>query len=115
MKRRGARQAAKKHQERLSALDRDMDEGRYFTALESTARILGDTTIPPEMRLAVTIQEVRALLGVGQPQQAAVRICAAVRTMKQHGLWDRSAEVEELLIRVDGAREVPDVGGVGCR
>jgi|GEM_PF-4917694 len=114
MNRHRSKQAAvKRHQERLSALEGDMRAGQYFTALESTKRILGDKTIPPDMRLAVTLQEVRALLGSGQPQQAAVRACAAVNTMNQYGLWNHAGAVEAVLILVECARGVRDVGNVG--
>jgi hypothetical protein len=113
MTRRSAKSVEKRHAERMAWLDRDLGKGQYHTALESARWILGDKTLPPSMRLVVTLKEVRALLGVGRSTEAATRLCAAVNSMHRYRLYVHRAVIDELTSQVECARRPGLVGHVG--
>jgi len=113
MVRSNTRHLEKRHADRLACLARDLENGQYHTALESARWILGDKTIPPGMRLELTLKEVRALLGVGRATEAAVRLCAAQNSMHRYRLYLHRAAIVELISQVECARRPGRVGHLG--
>lgn len=92
-----------------------MTRGSYYTALELIRSVLADRTLPAASRLAITLVEVRALLGVGRPCEAAVRLYVATTLMNQHGLYGQSPNIKELASLVENAVTLTqNVGGAGC-